>query len=206
MPLKIYTSNRMETLVEQLCGVVRQRLPSPFIPETIVVQSKGMQRWLAMELARHFGVWANCDYPFPNEMIERLFRAVIPDLPAAKPTSQFQPDMLTWRLMGLLPACLGKPGFEPLAGYLAGDGLKQLQLAAKIADTFDQYTVFRPDLLISWEKGADAGWQALLWRELVRDAPERIRAALLEELRLRIVRPYLDPDSLTRRISIIGFD
>jgi exodeoxyribonuclease V gamma subunit len=206
MPLKIYTSNRMETLVEQLCGVVRQRLPSPFIPETIVVQSKGMQRWLAMELARQFGVWANCDYPFPNEMIERLFRAVIPDLPAAKPTSSFQPDMLTWRLMGLLPDCLGKPGFEPLAGYLAedGDGLKRLQLAAKIADTFDQYTVFRPDMLVSWEKGADSGWQALLWRELVRDATEPHRASLLAEFRRRIARPDLDPARLPRRISLIG--
>ena len=48
MPLNIYTGNRMERLAEALAGVLRTPLSSPFATETIVVQSRGMQRWLAM--------------------------------------------------------------------------------------------------------------------------------------------------------------
>jgi exodeoxyribonuclease V gamma subunit len=205
MPLEIYASNHMETLVGLLADVVRKPLPSPFTPETIVVQSKGMQRWLALELADRFGVWANCEYPFPNAMVERLFCALLPDLSTGA-TSSFQPDMLTWRIMGLLPACLGTTGFASLAGYLADDGtgLKRLQLAGKIADTFDQYSIYRPELLISWEKGDDNSWQAILWRELVRTVREPHRATLLAEFRRAIARPNLDPTRFPRRIALFG--
>ena len=58
--LNIFTSNYMETLAEQLALIVRTPLSSPFSPEIIVVQSRGMERWVAMELSRHNGICANC--------------------------------------------------------------------------------------------------------------------------------------------------
>jgi len=75
MSLNIYTSNRMERLVEALARAVAPPLSSPFVPETIVVQSAGMQRWLAMQLAARFGSGPNCRYPFPNAMVRQLFAA-----------------------------------------------------------------------------------------------------------------------------------
>ena len=48
----------METLVGDLAHLICQPLPSVFDAEIIVVQSKGMQRWLSMELRqknRHLG-------------------------------------------------------------------------------------------------------------------------------------------------------
>ena len=39
--LNIFTSNCMETLVEQLALIVKVPLSSPFSPEIIVVQSRG---------------------------------------------------------------------------------------------------------------------------------------------------------------------
>src|SRR5512137_444304 len=103
MPLRIYTSNRMENLVEALASVVAKPLSSPFVPETIVVQSKGMQRWLAMELAGRFGVWANGEYPFPNRMVWQLFCKTLPNIPDS---SFFSPKVLNWKIMGLLPEYL----------------------------------------------------------------------------------------------------
>jgi len=204
MPLKIYTSNRMELLVDDLEGVVRAPLPepcTPFTKEIIVVQSKGMQRWLSMELARRVGVWANSEFPFPNKIVETLFAALIPDCPAESPA--FKPEVLTWRLMGLLLESIGRPGFEEISGYLSDDrdGLKRMQLAARIADTFDRYTVYRPELILSWEAGAEGGWQALLWRALSAGVTQRHRARLLAELR---EGPALAARRLPARISLIG--
>jgi exodeoxyribonuclease V gamma subunit len=54
MPLNLYTSNRMEVLVDTLANALREPLTSAFMQEVIVVQSRGMQRWLSMERKSSF--------------------------------------------------------------------------------------------------------------------------------------------------------
>jgi exodeoxyribonuclease V gamma subunit len=207
MPLRIYTSNRMENLVEALAGVVAEPLASPFVPETIVVQSKGMQRWIAMELAKRFGVWANGEYPFPNKMVWQLFCKTLTDIPDS---SFFSPKVLTWKIMGLLPEFLEREEFDPLRHYLAGDsnGLKRFQLAGKIADSFDQYTLFRPEMLLEWEDAgvSEAGgeWQEILWQELAASGKGEHRGRLKEEFCRRIEGGVPAGSKLPERISVFG--
>lgn len=170
MPLHIYTSNRMEQLVQALAGLLRTPLSSVFTPELIVVQSKGMQRWLAMELADRFGVWANCSYPFPNALSRELMSRVLPDQQA---DDCFSTDVLQWKLFGLLEHYMEHPDFAMLHQYLQADQdhMKRFQLAGRLADIFDQYTLYRPDMLHNWEAGncqtPEEEWQAQLWRSLV---------------------------------------
>ena len=66
--LHLHRSNRAERLVDALAEVVRVPLGDAFAAERIVVQSKGMERWLAMELSRRLGVWANPKFPFPRHL------------------------------------------------------------------------------------------------------------------------------------------
>ena len=54
--LHIHTSNRLEHLSLALAEVIKHPLSNPFAQETVVVQSRGMERWISMELARHLGV------------------------------------------------------------------------------------------------------------------------------------------------------
>ncbi|HJV35518.1 exodeoxyribonuclease V subunit gamma [Geomonas sp.] len=204
MALKIYTSNSMERLVDGLEKVVRAPRTAPFTPfskEVIVVQSKGMQRWLSMELASRIGVWANCEFPFPNNIVETIFSHVLPDCPAEN--SFFKPEVMTWKLMELLQAVSARPGFSEIAGYLVDDrdGLKRMQLAQRIADTFDRYTVYRPELVLSWERGEGTDWQAQLWRELVSGIEQKHRARLLAEFRGAVASANLHQHP---RISVIG--
>lgn len=203
MSLSLYSSNRMEHLVDHLVEVFRRPLADPLAPEVIVVQSKGMQRWLAMELAKAMGVWANGDYPFPNAFVWDLFRKALPDIPA---TSPFDPAVLSWRIMGLLPGLLDNPEFAPLAGYLAGGQreLKLYQLAGKIADTFDQYTIFRPDMIARWEKGAERHWQAILWRALAEQGRGFHRDAVRTEFFRRLAKGEVDKTLLPERITVFG--
>jgi len=204
MPLKIYTSNLMERLVHDLERVVRVPLPSPCTPftkEIIVVQSKGMQRWLSMELAARIGVWANGEFPFPNKIVEEIFADLLPEAPAEAPA--FRPEVMTWRLMGLLGEAMGRAGFEEISGYLMDDrdGLKRMQIAQRIADVFDKYTVYRPELLIGWESGEGDCWQAQLWRSLNEGVQEKHRARLLYDFRDAAGGTSLKG---IRRICVIG--
>ncbi|NOQ41538.1 MAG: exodeoxyribonuclease V subunit gamma, partial [Desulfuromusa sp.] len=203
MSLNIYTSNRMENLAEAFAEVLKKPLTSPLTPEVVVVQSRGMQRWLAMELAGYFGVWANSNYPFPNAMIQQLFATVLEDVPDS---SSFTPDIMTWKILDLFPKLLQRDEFLPLRHYLADDqdGLKGFQLAEKIADTFDQYTLFRPLMLLEWERGDDEGWQSVLWRELLGNSGEQHRGQLMDAYRLQIAGNNGEYQKLPERISLFG--
>ncbi|MBK7552082.1 MAG: exodeoxyribonuclease V subunit gamma [Syntrophaceae bacterium] len=201
--LKLYTSNRLEALAGKLEETLRVPPASPMTPEVVLVQSRGMERWLSLELAGRLGICANVRFPFPNHFIEEIFRAVLPDLPGSP---AFDPEVLTWRVMGLLPRCLEDEGFEPLRAYLAGDGrgLKRYQLSRIIARLFDQYLVFRPDMVLGWEEGKDRHWQAALWRLLAGEAPGSHRAARWRAALARLQNPGPGGAPLPGRVSIFG--
>ena len=206
--LNRYTGNRLEILTDRLAECIRSPLSSPLTPEIVVVQSKGMERWLSMELARRHGVCANVRFPFPNAFLDELFRIMLPEYGEAP---AYDPEITAWRIMRALPDCLENPEFEPIRRYLHDDdsGLKGYQLACRLGDLFDQYIVFRPEMMLDWETGkygrAEEAWQAHLWRIIRKDDacchPALIQQALLERLR-RPLPPLAQP--LPERISVFG--
>jgi exodeoxyribonuclease V gamma subunit len=163
----VHRSNRTERLVEVLAEVVARPLADHFARECVVVQGKGMERWLSMELARLLGVWANADFPFPRHLIDRAITAVLGEDGSAG--TAFEPESLLWSIAELLPAHLDRGEFAPIRNYLAEDvdGLKRIQLAERIADTFDHYVIYRPTMVLAWEAGEKRDWQDVLWRALV---------------------------------------
>ena len=201
--LTIYTSNYLEILAQQLARIVREPLSSPIFPEIIVVQSRGMERWISMELAKHNGICANCAFPFPNVFLQEIFKKMIPELPDESP---FDPVTMTFRTMKILPACIHLPGFESLKRYLVDDpkSLKLFQISQKIADLFDQYLVFRPEMIFRWEKGKEKHWQAQLWRKLSSGKEKLHRARLRRVLLEKINKPLQEIEDFPSRVSIFG--
>lgn len=200
--LRLYTGNRLEDLADLLVELLREPLTDPMDPELIVVQSRGMERWLSLELAGRQGVCANVSFPFPNRFVDDLDRRLTGS-PA--PATAFEPIRLRWRILGLLEALSGRPGFEPVRGYLQGDerGLRRFQLAERLAHLFDQYLVFRPDMIRHWEVTSEGGWQAEIWRALVNQlsgAPHR--AARARSLLAHLEEP--PAGLLPERVSVFG--
>ncbi len=201
--LKLFTSNRLETLADELAGVIRTPLASPFDKEVLVVQSRGMERWISMELARRHGICANMSFPFPNAFVNGVLQKALPDLPEQSP---FEPQVTTWRIMKLLPSMIAEPGFESLMTYLSkteGD-LKRFQLSERIADLFDQYLLFRPEMMLRWDRGEEDHWQAVLWRKLVKGHENEHRAALGKALIELLENPATQLADLPERISVFG--
>jgi exodeoxyribonuclease V gamma subunit len=204
MPVRLFTSNRLEILAESLAQRFQPPLPSPMEPEVIIVQSRGMEHWVSMELAKRQGVCANCRFPFPNAFIHEIFRRILPG--QVPECSHFDPKILTWTVMKRLPACISRPGFESIRSYLGdskGD-LKAYQLSRRIADTFDQYLVFRPEMILRWEKGEEDHWQAVLWRELTEENKCAHRAGLGKAFIDTISTSNLAPAGLPERIAVFG--
>jgi exodeoxyribonuclease V gamma subunit len=201
--LLLYTSNRLEVLTEKLAEVLSKPLAAPLQQEIILVQSKGMERWVSMELARHNGICANCWFPFPNHFVYALFREIIPGL---EEISSFATEIMTWKVMKTLPLNLKKKGFESLHNYLSEGAadLKLFQLSQRIADLYDQYLLFRPEMFLGWEKGQENHWQAILWREVVKGIEKKHRAALKGIFLETINQPGVKLEPLSQRISVFG--
>ncbi|MFH1156532.1 MAG: exodeoxyribonuclease V subunit gamma [Pseudomonadota bacterium] len=171
--LNIIKSNRMEHLMDAFVSLLRTPLPDPFTPEWVGVQSRGMKHWIAMETARQMGVCANLFTLFPRDIIDRLF-AVTGSQDPARPC--FQKDWITLAIMGRLPDMVHLDAFRSIRNYIQEDisGVRLYQISKRIASIFDDYQVYRPDMILSWKNGAgragpvggDALWQQLLWNSL----------------------------------------
>ncbi|WP_293765705.1 exodeoxyribonuclease V subunit gamma [uncultured Aquitalea sp.] len=200
--LFLYQSNRLEQLGELFAGMLRAApLASPFAAETVIVQSRGMGRWMTLDLAKKNGIAANIDFVLPAAFAWRLMQRVMPGLPKK---SSFSPEVLAWRLMAILPGLEGEV-FAPLTRYAGKSEAACFELAGKVADIYDQYLVFRPEWIRAWEAGLllglgeDEAWQAALWRRLADSDPGRHRVRMLDEF-----FGQLRAEHLPERITLFG--
>lgn len=212
----VYHSNQLDLLKTLIAELIEQNpLANPFEKEVILVQSHGMAQWLQIELAQHFGIAANIDFPLPASFIWQMFTLVLPDIPKE---SAFSKPVMTWKLMTLLPEMSHLPEFTPLRQYLNDDADKRkcYQLSSRVADLFDQYLVYRPNWLQTWQEselvnGLDDAqqWQAPLWRALVEytqqlNQPLWHRANLYQRFIERLNHSKNCPEGLPKRIFICG--
>ena len=178
--LHLFRSNRIEILAQLLSGVVVDKAPSdPFKPIEIVVGSRGMERWLRHDLAQNLSVCANFEFPFPAARLDAIVAALLSQ-PSPKDPDLWSPETLAWALLEVLPRHVPTKGFEVVQSYLedplawqgAVEG-KQYGLARQLADVFDRYVAYRPELARAWSadkplklpRGSEAlGWQRTLWR------------------------------------------
>jgi exodeoxyribonuclease V gamma subunit len=167
--LQLYTSNQLELLAEQLATVFAKPLSAPLTPEIVVVQSLGVSRWLTQQLAQQQSICANIHFLFPQRFVAGLFDEALPGRAAGK---FYAREILTWRIMSVLPPLLARAEFETLHRYIEQTRaeLRLFQLAGKIAAAFDQYLAYRPQL-ISTGARARRSLAGNPWREIKRSAP-----------------------------------
>ena len=167
--LILHTSNQLDILAEHLSQVVSTPLDSPFTPEIVVVQSLASRRWLSFQMASRQGICANYQFPFLANFVAEIVREAYP---TEAESATISPDVLAWKIDSILPSCLGRKEFAAVTKYLDdGDSLKRFHLASRLANHFDQYRVYRPEMVAGWaqpssERTGDEAWQATLWREL----------------------------------------
>lgn len=187
----VVQGNQLEDLRTVATQWLKANPLKPLEHECILVQSNGIAQWLKLALASNdsgTGIAAALNIQLPGRFIWQAYRSVFPSLPTSSP---FDKTPLTWRLYRLLSnweqLCqqLGQQAqlLAPLAGFLRADQDPRRchQLAARLADLYDQYQMYRADWLAAWEQGQDVisdskgqlkplnseqQWQAIIWRQL----------------------------------------
>src|SRR5262249_22989616 len=141
------------------------------------------------------GVFANARFPFPRAFMDELLG------PGPARPDPFGRDSLVWSIAALLPDVAKRAGAESVASYLANDphDEKLFDLSHQVANAFDQYLVYRPELVRAWERGAGRGFQPDLFRALVRrHGSEHLAARAAAFLSASV------PESVPERISVFG--
>jgi len=232
--LKLFTSDRPERLAQQMARLlyISRQADDPFYTEKVVINSRGMESWLLQSLAAPAGddaeqlphIQANLQFVLPNALLRFALLHLDGNCHQWRELQQttadgFDRSVLEWRIYALLTELSGgecDTAYQPLLAYLhgrAGDPQRRrYQLAREIADTFDQYAIYRPDLLAAWRHGRETealqhshnAWQPLLFRQLCRDsAADSGRDAQIHRFCQQHAQLNLDRHQL-RRVWIFG--
>jgi len=202
--LNVIYSNSMSQLAAHLAESQQHEPLPPLQAETVMVQSNELARWLNLYLASNQSIAAHIEFPFPSAWLWKLFRQVWPEIPRESPYST---DAMSLKIFELLPTIRKQPEFEAISRYLGetDDARKMLDLAQRIADSFDQYLMYRPDWIAQWEAGKTNNWQGALWQLLTQNDSEPMhRARLLQKMQQALKNKQFPSSILPPRIAIFG--
>ena len=213
MPLALYISNDLSRLADKLASNLADDRQGLHQKEYFVVQTEGMSRWLAVKIAECNKIFTNFEFLTPNQLLYKLFQ-----ISGISNKGLFDTKNLRWIIYELLENKEFIDNFPRTFEYYKKDNIKRLQLATKTADLFDQYVIYRPDYIRSWNEGNNLQlpvdlkeaerWQKWLWiaiKKKYNNAMDKVemRDMLLEKLKT-------DPGILSKiketfqRISFFG--
>jgi exodeoxyribonuclease V gamma subunit len=168
----LYHSPHLTKLAQKLSELLDENKPAdPLKPVEIIVPNRDTAQWISLYLAESTGIAANVNYLLPSEWLWQRIRDYDPDLPDLLPSDR---GPLTWSIYQLLSDKSIIRQFPVLSRWFEEQtGKKNLhlwQLSDQISSVFDQYQVYRPEMLNEWvfsSAGDGDNWQKSLWNLLV---------------------------------------
>jgi exodeoxyribonuclease V gamma subunit len=171
--ISTYRSNRLISLAQHLAERLEATVSDdPFEGDLILVPNLDTARWLKTTLAEMNGFAGNLHFQLPAEWQYSCIRELYPDLPKRLPSD---PDPLKWAIYELLLNEKITARFDKLNRFLNSQPQEKrdeaaLAVAGQLASLFDQYLIYRPEMIIRWQNGkigsGDEQWQAGIWNLL----------------------------------------
>lgn len=207
MAFQLQVSNSLNQLAERLCADLRSAHKDVFQPVYIITQTDGMNNWLKLQIAHKIGIAANCQFLKPNDLINKIYYLL--DGSASQTLSA---ENLNWLLFKLLNEEDFVQKYPAIAAYYKNDEpdkeVKRMALAQKVGDLFDQYQIYRADMIQQWndhsfiETGEDE-WQKYLWvnaKKMLHNFPDK--TVLREDIEKGLSNPKLK-EKLQQKMPVI---
>lgn len=205
--LVVHRSQRAEDLVEALAALLAEPPGDPFARDAVVVHSRGLERWLAMQIADRNGICAQTDFLYPSALLGLVLQELLgPDADAAA----WSAERIAWAVLAALPDALDDEALAPLRGFLQAEAeepalgtRRAVGLAREVGRLFERYAAYRDELVATWLDGADDGWEAVLWRAVAQTLQGADLGRLHTELSAAIANGA-DSPALPARIAIFS--
>jgi len=166
MSLQLNVSNSLENLAGKLSTSLNKE-HDIFVPFNVVTQTTGMNNWLKIVLAGKLGITANIRFKQPNDIINQIFFLL-----GGRFREVLNKDHLTWLLFKILGEYEFIHQYPSVSSYYDNDEpdreIKRFSLAKATADLFDQYQIYRPEMISKWNLSSievtdNVDWQMYLW-------------------------------------------
>ncbi len=177
--LIVYRSNRAEWLANVLAEQLRLYPPEIFQSVEVVVSSWPTGRWLSEEIANINGITALVRFPFPNSYFRKLVASFLGY--KVEISNEWESNNLVWHILNLLPELLDREESAELKKWIIEKSSSdndidknKWQLAKNIANTLEEYDLYRPEIISQWwidsdvydrkdnELPANVKWQPIL--------------------------------------------
>lgn len=160
--------------------------------------SDGMARWFSLEMAKNenSGICANFEFLSPDNYL-RKFAEKNFDLETEH--SPWEKNSLQWVIFEILADIKGA-AFKKIRNYFSDDSSRRYLLAGKIADLFDQYFIYRPQMILSWKGGqtvkndSDEKWQM----EIFRKVADKVTADDRVDIYHKFIQKCKNPDLIAK--------
>lgn len=192
-----YYSDSLETLA-RIGGVIMKNMRGSsdlFVNEVIVTQNRGMFTYVKQVMTEQNGIFALTRNVRLWPFIWDLARDILPNFPEDAEHGEgfdvFSRDSLKWNLMGTLSREISDEDLRYLRDYLNRPGITEAErtlliydLAAALADVYDQYQIYRPEWINEWmDKNPDlTSWLQDVVKP-VKDPANTTNAAGLEKFK-----------------------
>ncbi len=169
MAIQLYVSNALPKLAKQLAIDLKENHNGVFAQQQIVTQTDGMNNWLKIKLAEHLGIAANCAFKKPNDLVSLIYFWL-----GGYDKPVISSDYIKWSVYHLLNDADFIKQFPFIAVYYKNHDIKRIALASKVADLFDQYQVYRPEIITAWKETKKMSdiqeWQHYIWLKIYQDS------------------------------------
>lgn len=193
MSLQLKYASHPTLLLDDLVETLRTPTTKPGELIPVLMPSVPLVERAKVTLARRHGIAMGISFLLPDAFIERI--AALVELEPLHPS--WRPDGLRWCLLSCLAAMVSERRYPRLEAVCV-DSRSQMALAREVADRFNQYIYFRPEMIAAWRCNTrwgdlpdiaeeDEGWQKELWRRVtegLQKYPDPARR--LEELARRL--------------------
>ena len=172
MALHLKYATDATLLVDDLVDSLGRPGSGPGVVVPVLMPSVPLVERTKTALARRHGVAMGVVFLLPGAFIEHTAQLV--GLDPVHPS--WRPEGLAWRILPLLASMIEEDDTQRFR-EACQDARARQALAAEVADRFDQYLYFRPQMIAAWDRGEawdplpdsareDEAWQRELWRRL----------------------------------------
>jgi len=170
--IHISSAEDSAVLAQSLFSAIEENFAGDiFSKPWLVVQNRDQANWLKLIAADLYGISANYEFVLPSELFWKLYRLIDPEAPQLLPLDREPMHWLIFDHLHQNPGLLKKAEFSLNTENERLYSQQLFEFSGTVADVFDQYQLYRPDMLLKWQHGSikkqkDIAWQAELWKRL----------------------------------------
>jgi len=173
MSIKLTVSNSINPLAKKIAENLQILQKNPFTKQWIITQTEGMNNWLKYCIANNVGIAANLQFYRPNDVLAIVYR-----MTGFVDKKMLDQETMKWCLYKLLDDPKFIHQHSNISQYYVADNIKKIALANELADLFDQYQLYRPEIIMQWNKEEEISptskeWQMHLWIMLKQQLKEK---------------------------------